>query len=167
MDRRMALGVVAGASLAALSGGSIDESDAESPPVADGQPETDDDDPNASPVLARGMPDVAFELAPVSLTECGATCREATTTLRNTGDDDATDVRVSVTVFTDETVVWETDDRLGRLAAGAGVTRTYRVDVDPGAALAIRENDGWLTIAVTIESDQQTERIIREKEVEI
>ncbi|TYL36774.1 hypothetical protein CV102_21110 [Natronococcus pandeyae] len=163
MHRRMALGVITGVSLAALTGGSTGDSDAESLPVkvADGGGSS------ASPDLARETPAVAFDVAPLSLTECGTTCREATTTLRNTGDRDATDVRVFVTVFTDETVVWETEECIGRLASGAGVTRTYRVDVDLGTALAIRENDGRLTIELTIESDQQTERIVREKDVEI
>lgn len=167
MHRRMALGVIAGVSLAGLTGGSTGDSDAESPSDTDGRAKTDGSGSNAGPDLARETPTVAFDLGPVSLTECGTTCREATTTLRNTGEGDATDIRVFVTVFTDETVVWETEERIGRLESGASVARTYRVDVDLGTALAIRENDGRLTIELTIESDQQTERIVREKDVEI
>ncbi|WP_306059310.1 hypothetical protein [Natronococcus wangiae] len=169
MHRRTAIGVIAGASLATLTGGATSGVDTETTTAVGEQPDTERGDPNTATRLADAPPDtgVDFEVGPVSLTECGITCRDATTTLTNTGSRDATGVRAAVSVFTDDTLVWETDDHVGRLAAGNAVTRTHRIDVDPGTALAIRENDGRIRMEVTIVSDQQTERVVREKDAEV
>ncbi|WP_247002315.1 hypothetical protein [Halosolutus gelatinilyticus] len=108
--------------------------------------------------------DVAFELAPYEISECGLACREATTTVTNVGSDDATDVRVLVTLFADGKPIWETDEAVGRLPAGASVTRTKRVEVGVGEAMAI-EDGGNVTAETIIDSDQRTARIVRETEL--
>lgn len=165
--RRTVICAIAGASLAAVTGGHTGETDTESPPAVGEQPDADSSGPVTGPtqidVADAAESDVAFELAPFELTECGSTCREVTTTLTNTGSTDATTVHVSVTVSAGETLVWETDEVIGQLAAGAGVTRTHRVEVDLGTALALQETGGEMTIETLITSDQHTERIVREK----
>jgi hypothetical protein len=166
MYRRTIIAAVAGVTVGAVTGGDTDTAHTGSTAtderaVPDDEPDSDrnDDDPNSD--RDDGRP--AFELAPFELTPCGATCRDVTATLANTGNADATDVSVFVTVFDEETPLWEAEDAIGRLAAGDSVTRTHRIEVDLGTALALR--DETVTIDTLVESDQHTERIVREEEL--
>lgn len=166
MHRRTALAVIAGASLPLVTGGATDWTT--TPPAAVDESLTDD---AIDPVAATGRAatdvesDVSFEGAIVEITECGAACREATTTLTNTGSADATGVRAVATVFADETLVWEGDEEIGRLEAGATVTRTQRIEIDALSAFAIENNDRMVTITTTVTSAQQMERFVHETSV--
>lgn len=161
MYRRTILAALAGVSVGAVAGGDTDAIHAESttatenPPVPNDESveEVGDDEPAESAV--------EFELAPFELSSCGTACRDVTATVTNAGSADATDVRVFVTVIAEETPVWETEEPVGRLAAGESVTRTHRIEVDLGTALTLR--DETVTIETLIESAQRTDRIVREE----
>ncbi|GAB7020359.1 hypothetical protein [Halostagnicola bangensis] len=167
MHRRTAIGVITGTGLTALTGSNVDRNDEQvtgpsSPPSdlsrgdSDTAAERDDDTAES---------DVSFELAPYELSRCGTTCGEATTTVTHTGNTDATGVHVTVQLSADGALLWETDETIDQFEAGASITRTERVDLGFSDLLAVRENDGRVTITTVIESDQQTERIVREKEM--
>ncbi|WP_436347890.1 hypothetical protein [Natronorubrum sp. FCH18a] len=165
MHRRTALAVITGASLPLVTGGAIDSTT--TIPAVD-EPLTDD---AVDPVAATERPatdvesDVSFEGTIVEITECGAACREATTTLTNTGTADATGVRAVATVFAGETLVWEGDEEIGRLEAGTTVTRTQRIEIDALSAFAIENNNRTVTITTSVTSAQQTERFVHETSV--
>ncbi|ELY37275.1 hypothetical protein [Natronorubrum tibetense] len=166
MHRRTALAAITGASLSLVTGGATDWTT--TPPVAvDGSLTDDTIGPaDATERAAADLEsDVSFEGDVVEIVECGRTCREVTTTLTNTGTADATAVRVAATVVAGETLVWETDEEIGRLEAGATVTRTQRIDIDVVSALAIENNDRTVTITTTITSAQQTEQFVTETTV--
>ena len=166
MHRRTALAAITGTSLSLVTGGATDWTT--TPPAIVNESLTDD---TVSPANATERPatdlesDVSFEGDVVEIVECGRTCREVTTTLTNTGTADATAVRVAATVVAGETLVWETDEEIGRLEAGATVTRTQRIDIDVVSALAIENNDRTITITTTITSAQQTEQFVTETTV--
>lgn len=167
MHRRTVIGALAGTSLAALTGGYTDETAVEAPTAADRAEPTRLDAASTTNRSAEegGDTDVSFDVTAVSIVECGTTCREATITVTNTGSADATNVRASVTATADETLVWKTDETVGRLPADASVTRTRRLEIDLETALAIRENDRRVTVELLLTSDQRTERFVREEEV--
>ncbi|SDJ85608.1 hypothetical protein [Natronorubrum texcoconense] len=166
MHRRTALAAITGASLSLLTGGATDWT--ATPPAGVDEPLTDDTIGPAD-ATERAATDlesgVSFEGEVVEVVECGRTCREATTTLTNTGTDDATAVQVAATVVAGETLVWETDEEIGRLEAGETVTRTQRIDIDVVSALAIENNDRTVTITTTITSAQRTEQFVTETRV--
>lgn len=112
-----------------------------------------------------GEPSVDFRVEPYEIVECGFTCREATSTITNTGAEDATNVRVTVNVYADDHLIWETEEALGQLEAGSTITRTERIDVSLGEALVIRDNDRRITIEMTISSDQRTVQLSRTRVV--
>ena len=103
-------------------------------------------------------PSFAFTIEGVE--ECGQTCRDVTTTLRNEGNARATGVVVYTRVFvgqgTDGDVVWTGQERVGTLAAGASHTATRRVELSYAEGLAVRRADGWITVQTTVTSDQRT-----------
>lgn len=166
MHRRTALAVITGASLSLVTGGATDWTT--TPPAAVDEPLTNDTvgpTDTAEQAATDLESDVTFEGDIVEVVECGRTCREVTTTLTNTGTADATTVRVAATVVAGETLVWETDEEIGRLEAGATVTRTQRIDLDVMSALAIENNDRTVTITTTVTSAQQTEQFVTETTV--
>ena len=166
MHRRTALAAITGASLSLVTGGATDWTTTQ-PAVVDESLTEDTIGPADSTERAAAdlESDVSFEGDVTEIVEYGRTCREVTTTLTNTGTADATAVRVAATVVAGETVVWETDEEIGRLEAGATVTRTRRIDLDVVSALAIENNDRTVTITTTITSAQQTEQFVTETTV--
>lgn len=102
----------------------------------------------------------AFAFTIDGVEECGQTCRDVTTTLRNDGDARATDVVVYTRVFvgngTDGDVVWSGSERVGALPAGESHTATRRVELSYSDGLAVRRADGWITVQTTVVSDQRT-----------
>lgn len=162
MDRRLlAVGlavalVAGGAAFAAgfgpASGGS-DEPEDEPFPTATATPAGGTSDGTATP-------GPAFEFAIDRMEECGRTCRDVTSTLRNGGDARATGVVVRTRVFvgngTDGDVAWSGRERVGALAVGGSHTATRRVELSYSEGFAVRRADGWITIQTTVTSDQRT-----------
>ena len=94
--------------------------------------------------------------------ECGETCRDVTATVDNNQDEAATDVTVYIRIFagqdntnTDD-IVWEGTEDAGNMAAGADHTTTERVELSLQDARKIDQEDGWITILTTVESDDTT-----------
>lgn len=142
MNRRTAISVLAGAGIASVAPSTAASSD------------SDSDDA-----------DVAFDLTDYEIVECGTTCRDATAELANDGDDDASDVTVSVTVSADGTDVWENEEDIGTLEAGDTVTREERVDLGYRDAARVRSNDGYVDVRTVVESDEAEAEFENEQNV--
>lgn len=105
------------------------------------------------------QPPYAFEV--VKIEECGDTCRDVTVELVNNRDETATNVKVYTRIFAGNSTdsddkVWEGTEDVGSLEAGASTTSTKRVELSYGEAIKIKNNDGWITILTTVESDDVT-----------
>lgn len=97
-----------------------------------------------------------------SIEECGQTCRDVTSTLNNNQNETASNVTVYVRIFageenTDaEDIVWEGTDEVGTMEADGTYTTTERVELSLQEGRAIDQEDGWITILTTVESDDTT-----------
>lgn len=103
-----------------------------------------------------------FTFAIDDIEECGTTCRDVTATLTNNQDDTATGVTVYTRVFagednTDEAdLVWEGKEDVGTLEADGTHTSTRRIELTLQEARSIDQEDGWITIVTTVQSDDKT-----------
>ena len=118
---------------------------------------------------ATPTPEPPFDLDVDSVESCGQTCRDVTATLENQQDRRATGVTVYTRVYagrgTDGDVVWEGNRDVGALDAGGTDTATQRMEIGYFDALAIKGEDGWITIVLTIETDSQTVRFQERRDV--
>lgn len=95
-----------------------------------------------------------------SIEECGQTCRDVTATLTNNQAETATDVTVFTRMFAGEDntneddLVWEGKEEVGTLEAGASHTNTERVELSLQEANKIQNNDGWITLVTTVDSQE-------------
>lgn len=96
------------------------------------------------------------------LEECGETCRDVTSTLTNNQDQTESNVTVYVRIFagqdntnTDD-LVWEGTEDVGTMEADEDYTSTDRVELSLQDARKIDQEDGWITIQTTVESDDTT-----------
>ena len=94
--------------------------------------------------------------------ECGQTCQDVTATLHNNQDETATNVTVYIRIFagqdntdTDD-IVWEGTEDAGTMEAGEDYTTTEHVELSLRDARKIDQEDGWITILTTVESDDTT-----------
>jgi hypothetical protein len=91
--------------------------------------------------------------------ECGTTCRDVTATLTNQQNDTATGVTTYIRIYAGENntatddIVWEGTVDIGTLEAGASHTTTERVELSLQDAQQVDQNDGWITIQTSVESD--------------
>lgn len=103
--------------------------------------------------------------------ECGETCRDVTATLDNNQDETATNVTVYIRIFagqdnTDaDNIVWEGSEDAGTMAAGEDYTTTERVELSLQNARKIDQENGWITILTTVESDDTTVTFQESKQV--
>lgn len=88
-----------------------------------------------------------------SIESCGTTCRDVTATLENTDNTTRTGVTVTTEVYADGELLWEGSEDVGTLEPGASNTATRRVDVGYRGALAIKSNDGYVTIRTVVTHD--------------
>lgn len=116
-----------------------------------------------------GTQPFAFTIAEIE--SCGRTCRDVTATVENQQTEPASSVVVETEMFAGENttvsdrLVWEETQDVGRLPAGESHTSTERVDLSLGDAFDIRQQDGWITIRTTIESDEETVTITKTRNV--
>ncbi|MGM0604244.1 MAG: hypothetical protein ACQETB_01085 [Halobacteriota archaeon] len=94
--------------------------------------------------------------------ECGEICRDVTATLDNNQDEAATNVTEYIRIFagqdnteTDD-IAWEGTEDAGTVAAGEDHTTTERVELSLQDARKIDQENGWITILTTVESDDTT-----------
>lgn len=103
-----------------------------------------------------------FSFVVDEIEECGQTCRDVTATLHNDMNQSASDVTVYTRIYagqdnTDEgDLVWEGTDDVGTLDAESSHTTTKRVELSLQDARTVDQNNGWITIVTTIESDETT-----------
>jgi hypothetical protein len=101
--------------------------------------------------------------------QCGSTCRDVTSTVTNQQSSEATGVDVTTDIYagneTSGDTIWSGEEDVGTLPAGESYTATKRVDLGMSDALAVEQNDGWITIETTIESDSKTMTIIERRDV--
>ena len=95
-----------------------------------------------------------------SIESCGRTCRDVTATLVNQQEQRATGTTVYTRIYagngTDGDVVWEGNHEVGTLPAGASDTETQRVELGYFDAINIQQEDGWVTILTSIDTDRRT-----------
>jgi hypothetical protein len=110
-----------------------------------------------------------FGFAIDSIEECGQTCRDVTSTLTNQQDTTAENVTVSTRIFagqgTDGDEIWRGQEDAGTLAAGESYTATNRVELSLSEGLKIQNNDGWITVQTTVETEDQTVTFTDERQV--
>jgi len=124
-------------------------------------PTADDADAGDSDTTAPDETD-PFSFNIDEIEECGETCRDVTATLDNNQDETATNVTVYIRIFagqdntdTDD-IVWEGTEDAGTMEPGADHTTTERVELSLQDARKIDQEDGWITILTTVESDDTT-----------
>jgi hypothetical protein len=111
-------------------------------------------------LTATAAPPFTFTIDEIE--ECGQTCRDVTATLHNNQDDTATGVTVFTRVFAGEAntaeqdMVWEGKEEVGTIDAGATHTTMRRIELSLQEANKIQQNDGWITIVTTVQTDDQT-----------
>lgn len=112
---------------------------------------------------------VPFALSIDSIEDCGQTCRDVTSTLTNRQDTAATDVTVYTRVYagngTGGDLVWEGTESVGTLDAGESYTATKRVELSYGEAYTIDQNDGWVTVQTTVQTDERTVTFTEQRQV--
>ncbi|WP_254279399.1 hypothetical protein [Haloarcula marina] len=110
-----------------------------------------------------------FTLRIDRITQCGRTCRDVTSTLRNEQAVPATEVGVTATIYAgrgiDGSEVWSGYEWVGSLGAGEAHTATQRVALSLGQTLAVERADGWITIETTVEYDGKTLTVYRQRQV--
>jgi hypothetical protein len=110
-----------------------------------------------------------FGFAIDSIEECGQTCRDVTSTLTNQQDTTAENITVSTWIFagqgTDGDEIWRGQEDAGTLAAGESYTATNRVELSLSEGLKIQNNDGWITVQTTVETEDQTVTFTDERQV--
>lgn len=103
-----------------------------------------------------------FSFTIEQIEECGRTCRDVTASVRNNQDQSATGVTVYTRVFAGEDTVdesnqvWEGAESIGAIGAHESHTSTTRVELSLQDGRKIEQQDGWITILTSIESDDQT-----------
>lgn len=115
---------------------------------------------NSESTATSGLPPFTFTIDTIE--DCGQTCRDVTATLDNNQDETATGITVYIRIFagqnnteTDD-MVWEGTEEVGTLKASGTHTTTERVELSLQEARKIDNNDGWITILTTVESDETT-----------
>jgi len=125
--------------------------------------DTDGDGSDADGSDATSTDDTdPFSFTIDELEECGETCRDVTSTLTNNQDQTESNVTVYVRIFagqdntnTDD-LVWEGTEDVGTMEADEDYTSTDRVELSLQDARKIDQEDGWITIQTTVESDDTT-----------
>jgi len=112
--------------------------------------------PTAAPTTAATDTEAAAESTPMitmrvrSIEACSTRCRAVTVALSNGGAAPARDVSVTTRITTDGSLVWQGRSDVGRLAAGATVTRTRTVEVGYLDAARIEGNDGVVRVETAV-----------------
>ncbi len=125
---------------------------------ADGSASSGDGSGSGTGDDASGAP---FSFTIDSIEKCGQTCRDVTATLTNEQNDTATGVTVYTRIYagnsTDASdLIWEGRQDIGTLEAGGSATETQRVELGYGEAYQVEQNDGWITVVTTVDTDDQT-----------
>ncbi|MFW6321482.1 MAG: hypothetical protein ACOC0Z_06480 [Halohasta sp.] len=122
----------------------------------------DSADGSTGPTYDHDSEEAPFAFSIDRIQECGAACREVTTTLTNSRDGTASDVTVTTALYAGENTtddgarLWEGSEDVGTLDPDDSETTTRRVDLSIDEASRLSEAGGWVTIETTVESDERT-----------
>lgn len=122
---------------------------------------TEESTDNGSEMTASGGAD-PFTFTVDNIEDCGTTCRDVTATLNNEQNETATGVTTYIRIVAGENntdpddIVWEGTVDIGTLEGGESHTTTERVELSLQEAREIDQNNGWITIQTTVESDDTT-----------
>jgi hypothetical protein len=116
---------------------------------------------------SAGPSEPPYDLDVLGTERCGNTCRDVTVRLTNNRNETATDLTVRTSIYAGNTTgesarVWEGQNEVGTLEAGASTTATARVSLSYFEAIDVKRKGGWVTIVTTIESGDAT-RTFRER----
>lgn len=117
----------------------------------------------AATTTTAGAPAITMQVR--SIESCGRRCREVTVTLSNEGAVAARDVRVSTTMTTGGSLIWQGSSDIGRIPAGETVTRTRTIEVGYVDAARIKANDGIVRIETTVRSASGTQTFTERRDV--
>lgn len=110
-----------------------------------------------------------FVLTVDDIEDCGETCRDVTTTLTNEQSTDAENVTVYTRMFvgngTDGDVVWQKTESVGTLGADESMTVTNTVELSLSDGYSVKQNDGLITVQTTIQSDEETMTVTKQRDV--
>jgi hypothetical protein len=170
--------VVIGAGIGVVVAGDLlpgedDTTDSEAFPTAtpsdEETPSDSGDDGETTATAATSTETPPFGFVIDSIEECGQTCRDVTSTLTNQQDTTAENVTVYTRIFagqgTDGDEIWRGQEDAGTLAAGESYTATERVELSLSEGLKIENNDGWITVQTTVETEDQTVTFTDERQV--
>lgn len=144
------------------SGDSTAPDSGETGPSGDGE-SSSDTETNTTADMTDTNASFAFGIDAIE--ECGTTCRDVTATLSNDGDGDAANVTVTTNIYADGDLIWEGQETVGDLAAGEAFSSTQRVELGYAEALAIENNDGWITVETIVTFDDGREVFVEERQV--
>lgn len=119
----------------------------------------------------EGSTSPPFTFAVDDVEECGTTCREVTATVVNEQDEAATGVAVYTRIYAgqnssaEDDLLWQGKEEVGSLEAGESSTTTERVELTFQEGMAVRQNDGWVTVVTTVETDERTVTFTEERQV--
>lgn len=102
-----------------------------------------------------------FTFAIDRIETCGETCRDVTATIANQQNETATSVTVYTQIYAGNSTdsgdrVWSGNEEVGTLEANGSSTSTKRVELSLLEARKVQNNDGWITVLTTVESDETT-----------
>ncbi|MEF8840647.1 MAG: hypothetical protein V5A62_03350 [Haloarculaceae archaeon] len=102
-----------------------------------------------------------YDLDVLGTEPCGNTCRDVTVRLTNNRNATAEALTVRTRIYagntTDEDArVWEGQNDVGTLEAGASTTATARVSLSYFEAASVQRRGGWVTVVTTVESEAMT-----------
>ncbi|MFB6090447.1 MAG: hypothetical protein ABEJ97_05250 [Halobellus sp.] len=170
----IALLVAVGGGAAVIGGdvlpGDADESAAPFPtetPGASGTTTSSGSGETTATATATPTPPFGFVIDDIE--SCGTTCRNVTSTLVNQQDTTAESITVYTRIFagrgTDGDVVWRGQADVGTLGPGESYTTTRQVKLSYSEALAVQNEDGWITVQTTVETADQTVTFTDERQV--
>lgn len=96
-----------------------------------------------------------------SIDKCGETCRDVTATITNQQNETVTGVTVYTRIYAGNSTasgdrIWSGNEQVGTLEANGSYTSTKRVELSLLEARKVQNNDGWITVLTTVESDEMT-----------
>lgn len=134
-----------------------------------GPADTPTSGPSNATEPAQAAAEPAFTVVADSVEECGATCRDVTSTVTNERNATAADVSVSTRIYAGREAsgdpVWQGSERVGTLAAGGSHSATERIELSVFDAISVKRANGWVTIVTTVESADRTETLTERRQV--
>lgn len=141
------VGLVAVGGVGAVSLGLLPGDGGGSPPPMNGTDGGGDGRPNGTDAQ---LP-VAYAIE--NSTECGRTCRVLTSNVTNLGNESLGNVTLAFVFYAGDDRVWQGTTDVGSVAGNATERVETRVDVGMDGGLAIRGNDGYVTIRTTVRAN--------------